>query len=91
MGSKGVMNGRRASPIKMMDRSSPIKDVKLLEETDSANSMDIDRSESRPYPDNGVSRNSLRSEETSRNNQKYNNDYSKGKFTGRITLKNPFG
>ena len=86
-----VTNGRRASPTKS-DRLSPMKDEKLLDKSDSNNSMEINRSEYRPEPDSRIiSRNSLRSEDASRNGDKYNNDYSKGKFTGRITLKNPFG
>lgn len=90
MGSRGVLNGPRASPLKN-DRLSPLKDDKFLDKSDSIPSMGDDRSESRPDPNNGSSRNSLRSEEASRGDKKYNNDYSKGKFTGRITLKNPFG
>ena len=80
----------RLSPIKN-GRLSPIKDEnKEIHKSSSYPTMGTPGSEYRMDGFNGASRISLRSEDAARE-KKYNNDYSKGKFTGRSTLKNPFG
>lgn len=87
----------RLSPTKF-DRLSPVKNGRLspltneneIHKSSSVPSMGTPGSELRMDGFNGASRVSLRSEDATRV-KKFNNDYSKGKFTGRSTLKNPFG
>lgn len=87
----------RSSPTKN-DRSTPVrngilnplKDEKPLHKSESIPSMGTPGSDFRGDAYNGPSRVSFRSEEALKDKE-YNNDYAKGKFTGKVTLKSSFG